>query len=46
VAPDMGMTADSPSVAAVVILDKDGIRIAGSYFEEQFRTLAMQQVSV
>ena len=41
----MVVSADSPSVSAVVILDHDGKRIAGNYFEEQFRTLTQQQVS-
>merc|ERR1712216_137144 len=39
----MVVNAESPSVGAVVILDKDGGRVAGSYFEEQFRTLPQQQ---
>ena len=38
------VTAESPAVGAVVILDRDGERIAGSYFDDQFRTLALQQV--
>lgn len=38
------VTAESPAVGAVVILDRDGERIAGSYFDDQFRTLAQQQV--
>lgn len=36
--------AESPAVGAVVLLDKDGERIAGNYFEDQFRALAQQQV--
>ena len=40
----MVVSAESPSVGAVVILDRDGVRIAGNYFEEQFRTHAAQQV--
>jgi hypothetical protein len=38
------VSAESPAVGAVVILDRDGVRIAGSYFDDQFRTLAQQQV--
>ena len=41
---EMVVSADSPSVGAVVILDKDGGRIAGNYFEDQFRTFTQQQV--
>ena len=36
--------AETPAVGAVVLLDKDGERIAGNYFEDQFRALAQQQV--
>ena len=43
-AVDTMVTAESPAVGAVVILDRDGERIAGSYFDDQFRTLALQQV--
>ena len=41
---DKMVGAESPAVGAVVLLDKDGERIAGNYFEDQFRALAQQQV--
>merc|ERR1711967_78091 len=40
---DKMVKAESPAVGAVVLLDKDGERIAGNYFEDQFRALAQQQ---
>ena len=40
----MVVSAESPALGAVLILDRDGVRVAGSYFEDQFRTLAQQQV--
>ena len=42
----MVVSAESPALGAVLILDRDGVRVAGSYFEDQFRTLAQQQVRV
>ena len=41
---DKMVGAESPAVGAVVLLDKDGERIAGNYFEDQFRALSQQQV--